>query len=83
MTGVVVILITTTVNAQRSGRGGKTRPGADTTNRQQQVNNTSAPAYNPMAGIPILVDSSGMQATEVKKSLRPDNAFDKSENPLA
>lgn len=81
LTGVVAILITTAVNAQRSGRGGRTRTPnpADTTNRQQQVNNNSVPTYNPMAGIPILVDSSGMQATEVKKSLRPDNAFDKSE----
>ena len=79
--GIFVVIITSDVAAQRSGRSGRRNP-ADTANRQnnqpqQQVNNNNAPAYNPTAGIPIVVDSAGMKQTEVKKSLRIDNAFDK------
>ena len=76
--GIFVMIIASDAAAQRSGRSGRRNP-ADTSNRQpqQQVNNNNAPAYNPTAGIPILVDSAGMKQAEVKKSLRIDNAFDK------
>ena len=52
------MIIASDAAAQRSGRSGRRNP-ADTSNRQpqQQVNNNNAPAYNPTAGIPILVDS--------------------------
>lgn len=76
---LAAVLVTTSVDAQRTGRGGRRNP-ADTSKGQQpqqQVNNTNAPAYNPMAGIPIVVDSAGMKQADVKKSLRIDNAFDK------
>lgn len=76
--GIFVVIIASDAAAQRSGRSGRRNP-ADTSNRQpqQQVNNNNAPAYNPTAGIPIVVDTSGMKQADVKKSLRIDNAFDK------
>jgi gliding motility associated protien GldN len=76
--GIFVMIIASDAAAQRSGRSGRRNP-ADTSNRQpqQQVNNNNAPAYNPTAGIPIVVDSAGMKQADVKKSLRIDNAFDK------
>jgi gliding motility associated protien GldN len=48
-------------------------------NQQQQNNNNAQPSgYDPYGGLPIRVDSSGMQDTNIRKSLRNDNAFDKS-----
>ena len=41
-------------------------------------NNTQPSGYNPYGNIPIVVDSTGVSDTMVKKSLRNDNAFDKS-----
>lgn len=74
-----LVLLVADADAQRSGRR---RAGAQppTTNpQQQQQNNNNAPVnYNPYGNIPIVVDSSGQMDTAVKKSLRPDNAFDKS-----
>lgn len=65
-------------NRRRNNSG--TTPTDTTTNPvQQQNNNNQIPSgYNPYGNIPIVVDSSGMSDTTVKKSLRPDNAFDKS-----
>ena len=66
-------------DAQRTGRRRATTPAQDTTGRQQVNNNTSRPSgYNPYGNIPIVVDSSGMMDNTVKKSLRNENAFDKS-----
>ena len=45
---------------------------------QQQNNITQPSTYNPYGNIPIRVDSSGMSDTLIRKSLRNDNAFDKS-----
>lgn len=68
-------------DAQRTGRR-RNQPAnqqRDSVQQQQQVNNTNAPVnYNPYAGIPIRVDTVGMADTVFKKSLRNDNAFDKS-----
>jgi gliding motility associated protien GldN len=66
--------------AQRNGKRRNTTNPADTTNpQQQQNNNNQVPSgYNPYGNIPIVVDSTGISDTAVKKSLRPDNAFDKS-----
>ncbi|MBL7739247.1 MAG: gliding motility protein GldN [Chitinophagaceae bacterium] len=63
---------------RRSNRRGNTQP--ETTNpTQQQTNNNQQPAgYDPYGGLPITVDSSGMTDNTVRKSLRPDNAYDKS-----
>ena len=64
-------------DAQRQGRK---RSGAQTTDttRQQTTNITQPSGYNPYGNIPIVVDSSGVSDSVVKKSLRNDNAFDKS-----
>jgi len=85
--GVLLLsLVVQSADAQRSGRRRNNQPTnttPDTTgNQQQQNNNNVAPTkYDPYAGIPIEVDSSGMINTDVKKSLRPDNAFDKTNLP--
>lgn len=75
------LLVAQLADAQRTGRRrGGTQP-ADTTgqgNAQQQNNNNAPPVnYNPYANIPIVYDTSGTGNEEVKKSLRNDNAFDK------
>jgi gliding motility associated protien GldN len=65
-------------DAQRSPRKRNNQQNPDST-RQQQVNNNTQPSgYNPYGNIPIVIDSSGISDTTVKKSLRNDNAFDKS-----
>ena len=78
-TSFFLVFTISEMNAQ--GRGGRRRNNAasptDTVPKQQQVNNTVAPPYNPYGNIPIIVDSSSMTTSDVKKSLRPDNAFDK------
>ncbi len=79
------LFIVQTVDAQRTGRrrtnNATTQPN-DTipkgNNQQQNNNNTNPSGYNPYANIPIVIDSSGMNEEGVKKSLRQDNAFDKS-----
>lgn len=80
---LLVCLVAQSADAQRSGRrrNNTNQPtsGTDTTgNEQQQNNNNTAPSgYDPYGNIPIVVDSSGITDTAVKKSLRPDNAYDK------
>ena len=76
---LVVVFASLLINAeaQRSGRKRTTTPAGNQQTTQQQNNNTQ-PAYNPYGNIPIVVDSSGISDTAVKKSLRNDNAFDKS-----
>ena len=73
-------IIADSVQAQRSGR--RRNPPANqppTQQQQQQNNNNTQPTnYNPYGNIPIVGDSSGMNDTTVKKSLRNDNAYDKS-----
>jgi len=56
-----------------------TNPTNPAENNQQQNNNNQQPSnYDPYANLPIRVDSSGMSDTNIRKSLRNDNAFDKS-----
>ena len=76
---LVVVFASLLINAeaQRSGRKRTTTPAGNQQTTQQQNNNTQ-PAYNPYGNIPIVVDSSGASDTAIKKSLRNDNAFDKS-----
>ncbi|MEO7924029.1 MAG: gliding motility protein GldN [Chitinophagaceae bacterium] len=70
--------------AQRSPRrrtgNPTTQPTTNPTgNEQQNNNNTQQPSgYDPYANVPIRVDTSGILDNAVKKSLRNDNAFDKS-----
>ncbi|HUM66053.1 MAG TPA: hypothetical protein PLV32_09415, partial [Chitinophagaceae bacterium] len=72
-------IIADSVQAQRSGRRRNPPANQPPTQQQQQNNNNTQPTnYNPYGNIPIVVDSSGMSDTTVKKSLRNDNAYDKS-----
>lgn len=74
--GVFVVLNT---EAQRSGKKrGNNQQQTQNPNQQQSTNNNQQPSgYNPYGNIPIVVDSSGLADTVVKKSLRNDNATDK------
>jgi gliding motility associated protien GldN len=65
-------------DAQRSPRKRNNQQNPDSLRQQQTNNNTQPSGYNPYGNIPIVVDSSGISDTSVKKSLRNDNAFDKS-----
>jgi gliding motility associated protien GldN len=75
---LILGLVTSEASAQRPSRrrtGTNPQP-VDTSG--QQVNNVNRPSgYDPYAGLPITVDSTGGADTAVRKSLRPDNAFDK------
>jgi gliding motility associated protien GldN len=77
---VLVAGIVADASAQRNPKKrANTNPGTTPTQSQQQNNNNTAPSgYNPYGNIPIVVDSSGVSDTLLKKSLRNDNAFDKS-----
>ena len=77
--GLFCLLVACVLNveAQRNGRkrNNTTQPQ---NNQQSTINNTQQPSgYNPYGNIPIRVDSVGTADTVVKKSLRNDNAFDK------
>src|SRR6266478_7435413 len=64
-------------DAQRNGRRRANTNPTDTS-KQQVTNNTQPSGYNPYGNVPIVIDSSGVTDSTVKKSLRNDNAFDKS-----
>ena len=76
---LLTALVVSEVNAQRQGRR---RTGTNPTTQDttgQHVNNVTRPSgYDPYGGVPIRVDSSGIGDTAIRKSLRNDNAFDKS-----
>lgn len=71
-------LLVNEADAQRtSRRRGNQPPPTDA--QQQQTNNNQQPSgYNPYGNLPITIDSSGMSDTVVRRSLRNDNAYDKS-----
>ncbi|MFI5187406.1 MAG: gliding motility protein GldN [Chitinophagales bacterium] len=77
LVGVFVVLNT---HAQRTGKKrGNNQQQTQNPNQQQSTNNNQQPSgYNPYGNIPIVVDSSGLADTVVKKSLRNDNATNKS-----
>ncbi|MES2882979.1 MAG: gliding motility protein GldN [Bacteroidota bacterium] len=80
----LLLLLTASVFADASAqRTSKKRPpaggGTQPPTTQQQTNNNQAPSsYNPYGNTPIRVDTSGVSDDKVLKSLRNDNAFDKS-----
>lgn len=81
--GVLVLFTACVVsesNAQRTGRrrNNANQPATNPTTQQQTNNNQPPSGYNPYGNIPIEIDSSGVSDTMTKKSLRNDNAFDKS-----
>lgn len=79
----MLVISASFAQAQRTG---KKRNNANTTtqdpnqqpNQQQNNNNKQPVGYNPYGNIPIVVDSSGVSDTAVKRSLRNDNATNKS-----
>lgn len=78
---VMASMIATVADAQRAPRrrtnsGGGNQP-VENQPTDQQNNNRQPSGYDPYANIPIIVDSSGVGSNEPKKSLRNDNAFDK------
>jgi gliding motility associated protien GldN len=75
---VFAALLTANASAQRGNRKRTNTPAGNNQQTTQQQNNNTQPSYNPYGNIPIVVDSSGVSDTMVKKSLRNDNAFDKS-----
>jgi gliding motility associated protien GldN len=79
---IVAGLLVSQADAQRTSKrrnNNNTNQPKDTTGQQQVNNNvTNAPKYDPYGNLPIKIDSSGLTDTIVKKSLRTDNAFDKS-----
>jgi len=66
---VFAALLVVNAEAQRTGRKRATNANAPAnTQAQQQTNNTTQPSgYNPYGNIPIVVDSSGITDTVVKK----------------
>jgi gliding motility associated protien GldN len=81
LTGLLVM----DVAAQRTPRRRTTTPTTTDPNANnqttptQQNNNNQPSGYNPYGNIPIRVDSASMGSdTNMRKSLRNDNAFDKS-----
>ncbi len=79
---VIVGFLVSVAGAQRvkkSRNPSNTTNPSDTTKPQQQVNNNTQPSgYNPYANVPMKYDTSGATDNTIKKSLRNDNAFDKS-----
>ena len=65
--------------AQRTPRNRNNQTVTDTTGKPQQNNNNTQPpsAFDPLANMPITYDTTSNDLTP-KKSLRNDNAFDKS-----
>lgn len=78
---LLAALVVSQADAQRtSRRRGNNPTNTDTSGRQQQVTNMNSypPGQDPYANLPLTFDSTSMSDTAVRKSLRNDNAFDKS-----
>ncbi len=77
---VATSLLASSADAQRQSRrrtGTQPTTTQPTTEQQQNNNNQQPSGYDPYGNLPIRVDSTGMSDTLIKKSLRNDNAFDK------
>ena len=78
LVGLAVALIAMNADAQRSGKKRNQQKYPQNQTQQQSTNNNKQPSgYNPYGNIPIRVDTSDVTDNTVKKSLRNDNAFDK------
>ena len=78
--GMLLVLFGFIVEDASAQRRARRRTETTTEQQQQQENNnTTTPTYNAYGNIPIRVDSTGggYNDSVVKKSLRPDAAFDK------
>src|SRR4030095_4515775 len=78
-TSLFCLLASFMLNAEAQRNGRKRNNTTQPQNNQQQstINKTHPSGFNPYGNIPIRVDSVGAADTAVKKSLRNDNAFDK------
>jgi len=78
-TGLFCLLASFMLNAEAQRSGRKRNNTTQPQNNQQQstINNTQPSGFNPYGNIPIRIDSVGAADTAIKKSLRNDNAFDK------
>lgn len=67
-------------DAQRTPRRrNNTQNPTDTSKIPEQINNNNTtPTYNPNVNVPVPYDTVGSGSSVPKPSLRPDNAFDKS-----
>jgi gliding motility associated protien GldN len=74
---VGALLLIGEANAQRAPKKRGTQPPTGQ-EASQQTNNNQPSGYDPFGNLPITVDSSGISDTTVRKSLRNDNAYDKS-----
>lgn len=76
----VMFVMVSSADAQRPSRKrNQANQQQPTSTEQDQQNSNNQPAkYNPYGNIPIRVDSSGLADTNVRRSMRNDNAFDKS-----
>jgi len=78
LVGLAVALIAVNADAQRSKKVRNPQSNPQNQTQQQSTNNNKQPSgYSPYGNIPIVVDTSGVTDNTVKKSLRNDNAFDK------
>ena len=76
---LIAALVVSEANAQRQSRRRTGNNPSDTTRPINQINNVNTqPGFDPYANLPITYDSLGLSDTAVRKSLRNDNAFDKS-----
>ena len=75
---LVAALVAVNAHAQRSGKKRNQQTNPQNQTQQQSNNNNKQPSgYNPYGNIPIRVDTSSATDNTAKKSLRNDNAFDK------
>jgi gliding motility associated protien GldN len=75
---LTVAFITMNADAQRTSKKRNQQNNTQNQTQQQSNNNNAQPSgYNPYGNIPIRVDTSAVTDNTVKKSLRNDNAFDK------
>src|SRR5258706_8206540 len=75
---LVAALVVINADAQRQGKKRNQQNNPQNQTQQQSNNNNTQPSgYNPYGNVPIRVDTSGITDNSVKKSLRNDNAFDK------
>ncbi len=81
--GLLLIAVTILAGQADAQRKSKKRNNAAATGTEQpateQQNDTRPPSgYDPYGGLPITIDSSGLVNDSAGRSLRNDNAFDKS-----
>ena len=77
--GMCLLVAALLVNQADAQRRSNRRAAQPTTTPTQQTNNSQLPSgVDPYGGLPIEVDSAGVSDTIVRKSLRNDNAYDKS-----